>query len=1041
MRVTKHILLTMWLMGGIVLGAEAQKVEDAPKMRELNGKELLGDLVPMQHKKGLWGYANSANKFVIKPVFEEALPYEGRVARIRWNGQWGVINRNGLYVVPPMYAEIKEFSVDSLAIVSNSSDQYGLIDAKGWICQPLEYTTMEPANYGYLATKDQKYSTIYKDGKIIHDRQFDQVELLEKDASIELFYQHGKWGVMKDGRDLLAHRWDEKLQLLNKAAGDRPNLYLGIQHNTVGVVTAEGKQVAPCYFDHIELHESGRYYITNRKGKYGALSLKMTEIIPPMLDERPTVSEKIYPVYDGYNFWCANINGRIEFRVCADVYSATNHEEYAKTTDYPEWAKRDIVEANLMDRETDLNNARTLYDIMTRREYDVNMSKYDPTMPKNSVLFYPENDTKRYGVSSYVKFVPERGYISMEKSAPLPYTLKSADSSIYFVSSDSGKQHYIYANKVLISINEALNKFNVKPCTSFYVKDYVKLSDQRFVVRFAFVRPEIEAGESMVETESYNLPVSNDELELFSGIPSIKNEAYGALTFDIGKASVVAFAQLPKEEARLLASSFDGFYTCSSSTVIADEKNSVKRYNRNGELEWEFTAKYDEVFFDMDETECYVYLCGYTKNSGVERPLIVQLDKAGARVQSLTKEYSNARFTGIKCANYLIYAKLEGKGNTLGPAFYPHFVLQDINDDNMYMTPHCAWEDWGGKIIGGCGLITADGKWIQSPIIDKEQMCTMCNWEFSSFNGDYLIVRHMGKYGVIDRWGEMVISPKYDHLEYLDNPNYFKASINKEYGVIDATGRIIVPVENDYVGRMCEDIIIVKRDGLYGCFDAHGRNVVPFEYEEIKEYVGGMARICVKGRYGFIDKSGEILVAPFSDNVENFAEDCTLVTIKNKVGFVTLQGDWIVPPMYDAGGSFAGGLAPLSLGGMFGYINKSGEFVIPMRYDFADVFNAQHKIARVRRGGKWGVVNMDGKDVIPLIYDDVVICADGYIYVKQNGKCGIFSSQGEQIYPVMCDDRISYNSKSVLFKHGIAHVVVDGKRVAVDQFGNLIMVM
>ena len=42
-----------------------------PKLKELKGKDLYGDIFPAE-KKGKWGYINEKGKFIIKPIFEEA---------------------------------------------------------------------------------------------------------------------------------------------------------------------------------------------------------------------------------------------------------------------------------------------------------------------------------------------------------------------------------------------------------------------------------------------------------------------------------------------------------------------------------------------------------------------------------------------------------------------------------------------------------------------------------------------------------------------------------------------------------------------------------------------------------------------------------------------------------------------------------------------------------------------------------------------------------------------------------------------------------
>lgn len=1051
MRIAKHIILTILLVVATIPVVTAQVDDDAPKMRKLRGEELVGTLTPQQHKKGLWGYVNEEKKFIIRPVFEEVFPFEGNVARVCSEGKWGIIGRNGLYVVSPAYDEVKEFSVDSLAIIGEkiegmSNARYGLIDSRGSVRQVIAYDIMEMTPYGYLAQRDLKYSTINKEGVIIHDKEFDAVRPLDKENVVDMFFKDGKWGMIKDGKDILAHKWDEELKLLYDNNGPLPNFYIGKQGNYFGVVSSEGKFVAPCYFDSISLHMSGKYFVTMRNGKYGALSLKMSEIVPPILDDIPVIGESIYPVYDGYNFWCANINGRFEFRVYADVYNARDPEGYIKTTEYPEWAKTTIIEDNLMNRNNEIEAARQLCAVMAKRDYDVNIAKFDPNSSKDIEMSFPQDDNSRYGVIISKKFASGRGVVDCGEDLQLNVIQKSSDMTTFVATDDLREKLYIVvANTGLLSINEALDKFNVKSCDALYVKEYFELSDNRFMVVLAFVRTARESEQSLIETDPYNLPVSNANIKIFEGTPNPSNESYGIITFDVASRDAISFAQINARDNRIIVSNWGGFYVCSSQTLITDESNTISRYDKNGLLEWTFRAEYSDVLLDMDETENFTYLCGYTKDGKSERPLILQIDKYGRQVGRYTKEYLDSRFSGIKCANYLIYAKFDGVAKKqYGGDYYPHFVLEDLGD-NMYVRPHCAWVDWGGKMIGGCGLISAGGKWIQSPIIYSEDVCNLYNWEFSSFTDEYLIVRYNGKCGIIDRKGELVVYPKYEALEHLDNSSYFKASNGFYHGVIDASGRIIVPIEYDYIGRMREDIIVARKDGVYGCFDKSGRNIVPFEYQEIKEYVGGMARICEKGRYGFIDKDGEKIVSPYYDAVENFSEGCAKVVAKGKAGFVKLNQDsgsvkeeWVVFPMYEAAGSFSCGLAPLCQGGKYGFINKSGEFIVPARYDFADEFNPEHKIARVSNLGKWGIVDIYGSEIVEPKYDEVIICADGYIYVKDNNKCGILSVSGKEIYPTVCDDKIEYSSSDNLFKHGIAYVTIDGKRVSVDQFGNII---
>lgn len=1035
MKICKVILMIV-LLSGIEFNSYAQSmVVEPPKMKELKEEDMQDNLIPKRHKTGLWGYVNSKKKFVVKPKFENALPFEGNVARVCHNGKWGIMGRNGLYILNPTFIDsLYEFSADSIAIFSayeNGMNKHGLINSNGWICQGLNYASIIIKPFGYLA-KDyiNKYTTIDKNGNIMLAKEFDNVLPLE-DPSMDIFFNGAKWGIIRDGKEIITQGWDKQPQLLYDKEGNIPDLYLVSRHNLYGVIAANGKQVTPIYYDSIKLHESGNYFITMRDGKYGALSLSMKDIVPPILDKEPLLEDKLYRVYNGFDFMCASMNGSVEFRTCSYIYSEKNPDEYISTTDYPEWAKEDIIMKNLADYKEGQNKARNVYEMSVKRNYDANYLKHDPLLKQNIRMSYAYNDTERYGLLRSCNFIDGAGLYNGQPS--MQRVSNSIDNNVCLVFDRSDDKHYIIYKESRFSLNDALDKFNIKSVPSLYLKDYTILPDGRLMVRVVFVRTKETAYDSLIETESYNLPVSNSRVNIFSGTPNATLEAYGIITFDPRNSSAISFAQLPSNNG-MAVSAFGGFYTRASSNVVADANNYLRRYDRFGNLEWTFKANANEVLVDMDETENYLYLCGYVKNGSVEQPLLIQLDKSGNRTNTKIMENMNGRISAMKCANYLIYAMMSGSDSYL-----PHFILEDLGD-NMYVRPCCAWEDWGGKMIGGCGLIGENGKWIQTPVLEGEEKSDypLYGWSFGSFNGEYLIISHDGKYGVINRNGDIVVNLKYELLEQLDNPNYFRFSMNGKFGVVDATGRIIVPAKYDYIGRMSEDMIVAKQGRAYGSFDAEGVLVVPFEFLEIKEFVGGMARILgTNNLYGFVDKKGHILVQPNFDAVEYYSEGLAMMKLTNAVGYFDMK-QWVVRPIYDAGKSFSGGLAPVCLNNKWGYIDKAGKEKIGFNYDSAEEFNQEYRVARVSKGGKWGVINDKGTIIVPISFDEIVICVDGYIYAKKLGdKSAIYSHKGAVITSE-CDDTCNFNANSVMFKNGVAEVKLNGKKVKLDKFGKVI---
>lgn len=1025
------------------IGIQLSAQDDIPKLREIKGKKLQEEVTPLQHKNGLWGYANSEGKFTIKPVFTSVCPYEGKIARVEFEGKWGTISNAGLFIVTPLYESIAEYSADSLA-VARWNGKSGLINAKGERVQKIEYDTLLYADYGYISKIGNKYGTIDKRGEIILSPQFQDIETLDRLRGLEQIQKDGKWGILKNGSEILNLKFDRQIRFLQSGSKGQPDLYLAFQNGKVGVVTSYGQHVLPCVYDEITMALSGEYYVTRFANKYGAVSLKMVELIPPILDSRPYIGEDLYRVHVDGNYSAVNVHGSVPFDDCSDLFYVFRPEEYAATAAIPEWSKNIIIEENLAERQSDQDNARLVNEIMDRNNYNSSTSESEGSLPQGIALSIPAGIREKYGIVDGEVFSHATGTVTDYESGyhNLHYRARTASGEdVCLVSDPSTGEYLLTMEREQFFLKDALNKFNIKEFDGIYPKDCAILPDERLLVRFAFIRSAAMVKHSLVETDPYNIPVKPYPITVHNGSPSPSLETHAVMVFSIDSLAAVSFAQLPDVgDYKMVASAFGGFYLHASSSIVADATHSLKRFDRNGVLDWEFRPRNGEVFYDIEETENYIYLCGSTKNSalsGTEVPFILQLSKRGAREKEVYKEYRNARFTGLLCQDYMIYAKASFQNEKYtGTDFYPHFVLEDLGD-NFGVRHKCVWEEWGSGLLGGCGLISHEGEWLNAPMLQADQMCTAFDWEFGGFASDHLIVRHMGRYGMLDKSGEMVVEPKYDLLEVLENPGFVKAAIDDLYGVIDVQGKVIVPLEYDYVGRMSEDIIVVRKDGMYGCFDKTGKQVVPMEYEEIREYAGGMARIRFIGKFGFIDKKGEFLVAPFSDEVENFKEDCCLVTIRNKVGFVTLQGDWIAAPMYDAGGSFSGGYAYLSQAGKYGFIDKTGEFVIPMKYSNARDFNPVYGLACVAENGMWGVIDVRGNYVVPAAYDNVVVTADGYICAEKNGKFGIFSSSGRVIYPVECD-RIEHYEGKDLFRFDAVNGRLNDQRIRIDKQGNAV---
>lgn len=1018
----------------------AQSIDDLPKLKELKGKDLSEKIVPLQHKKGLWGYANPENKFVIRPVFTDACPYEGKIARIAFNGKWGLISDKGLYVMHPTECDyISEFSSDSIAIVKQA-DKWGLINARAGYPQEAVYDSITYADYGYLSFKDGKYGTIDHQGHTILEPQFDEFLDLDRSRKIAQVKKDGGWMLLRDGSEILPVRVDNPLIMVQQGDNGQLDLFGAVQGGKTGIVTTYGDFVVPCVYDEIKKDESGRYYITSQNGRYGAISLKMTELIPPVLEISPVLTEDIFRLYDDGGFYAVNVNGAIPFQDCASLYEVFRPDDYSTTTSIPVWSKNTLIEKNILIRDEKIELARQVIKVLATNGYDADWAALQADMPRGFAVTMPQDSEESYGMMARNVFKASTGSLTAEDGSQsrILYAAPKGDDNVCVVSDMSSGDFSIVIDGRYHSITRSISAMNVRKFNGFYPKGYTLLPDGSTALHVAFVRSAAEAKESLVETNPYMLPVEPFEIKVHKGTSVPASESHALLVFNRDSLSAVSFIEIPEGAGTgVTASRFGGFYVHSDGNVMADEKTSLCRLDRNGNADWTFIPRTGEQFYDIEETENFIYLCGSAKAGNVLTPLLVQLSKRGERIKDIDLPYVDASVSGMICRDHLIYVKMNfRKEKAFGPDYFPQLVLDDIGDD-FGVRLCCIWEDWGGEELGGCGLVSSDGSWLVPPVLSDDQFCSSFNWEFGQFTDTHLIVTYKNKYGLVDRHGNITIEPRYDFIEYLDNPSYVRIRQDGRYGVVDVNGNVIVPAEYDFVGNMSEDAIVVRNTGLYGCFDMNGKTSVPIEYEEIREYAGGMARIRLMQRFGFIDKKGNVVVAPFSDEVENFTEGFALVTIKDKYGFVTLDGDWVAVPMYDDAGSFSGGLAYLSHKGKYGYMDKTGTFVIPMQYDKATSFNKEYGLASVALGDKWGVINKDGDVVVPIEYNTVTVTADGYVLVNIDGKYGICTSDGRTIIDAICDS-IEVDRKGRVFRCGVAKGRKDGQRIRIDVSGNLV---
>ncbi len=203
-----------------------------------------------------------------------------------------------------------------------------------------------------------------------------------------------------------------------------------------------------------------------------------------------------------------------------------------------------------------------------------------------------------------------------------------------------------------------------------------------------------------------------------------------------------------------------------------------------------------------------------------------------------------------------------------------------------------------------------------------------------------------GKWGFIDRNGNIVIKPQYEGAGDFVQGRAAVEVIGK-WRYIDKSGATIGD-EYDGAKPFSEGFAAVCNEGKWGFVSTDGKVAIPLVYEAAGHFSEGRAAIKSGGKFGFIDKKGNVVIAPHFIEVGWFSNRLCPATLGGRWGFVDDSGKFKIAPRFDHCDSFCDGRARVRIGFSFGFVDEHGDFIVKPQYEFAYPYSDQMAIARKR---------------------------------------------------------------------------------------------
>ena len=233
---------------------------------------------------------------------------------------------------------------------------------------------------------------------------------------------------------------------------------------------------------------------------------------------------------------------------------------------------------------------------------------------------------------------------------------------------------------------------------------------------------------------------------------------------------------------------------------------------------------------------------------------------------------------------------------------------------------------------------------------------------------------------------------------------YFRLSLVKDgdkYGLIDAEGNIVLPIEYDkfYSTNSYNEI---KRENKWGIIDSSGKICLPAIWDRV--YTLGLVPrgniVVISGRkIGLYNaETGKEIIPVIMDEINNLhasdlnnfmREHFVVVSKGGKRGVFDLDGKEIIPIKYKVidTAEYAYGCFEIRtfIGDFdckYEYFTQEGVPAFPLS-DGLEYEKSPRRLACVKKNGKYGFINIKGDVVVPAVYDDAGYYDDGSGWVKQ----------------------------------------------------------
>lgn len=151
-------------------------------------------------------------------------------------------------------------------------------------------------------------------------------------------------------------------------------------------------------------------------------------------------------------------------------------------------------------------------------------------------------------------------------------------------------------------------------------------------------------------------------------------------------------------------------------------------------------------------------------------------------------------------------------------------------------------------------------------------------------------------FGTVDGDGKKIVP-----ITRLNSLDLAETRVNGKYGFEDAAGNEVIPPIYNYAHIYNDGYVIEVQNENWkkGVIDKTGKLIIPFIYDDVQLISADLILISLNGKKSLLSSYGETILPLIYDNIFAFTPDYILVSLNGKIGFVNSLGEEIIPLVYD----------------------------------------------------------------------------------------------------------------------------------------------